>query len=124
MWCSVPFCPMPCHKSIGRGDLGDEVHGMQGDTTKLLSDSDGWPERGALWNSRKTHVTPWCVLLLLPLQPCIFIALQGGNGDVGEIAKSLNDAGVLTMSTLVSCVPRASNHFFLLVVVSLFTGTG
>ena len=43
--------------------------------------------------------------------------LLGGNGDVGEIVTSLNDAFVLTMSTLVSCVPRFSNHDLLLVVV-------
>ena len=46
--------------------------------------------------------------------------LLGGIGDVFEIVTSLNDAGVLTMSTLVSCVPRFSNHDLLLVVVFLW----
>ena len=65
------------------------------------------------------------MLLTLPFQTGNFIAAAGRkNGDVGEIVKSLNDAGVLTMSTLVSCVPLVSNHFFFLVVVFLFTGTG
>ena len=49
-----------------------------------------------------------------------------GNGDVAcnGFPKLSNVAGVLMMSTLVSCVPRASNDFFNPVVVFLFTGTG
>ena len=39
-----------------KGDLGDEVDGMKGDTVKLLSDDDDRPQKGALWNSRKTRV--------------------------------------------------------------------
>ena len=43
---------------------------------------------------------------------------------VGEIVKSLDGAGVLTMPTLFSCVPLVLNHLFLLVVVFLSSGTG
>ena len=58
MWCSVPFCLCHALSQVHRqGDLGDEVDGMKDDTVELLDDDDGWPERGALWNSRKTHVT-------------------------------------------------------------------
>ena len=38
--------------------------------------------------------------------------------------KLLIVAGVLMISTIVSCVPRVSNDFFHPVVVVLFTGTG
>ena len=97
MWISpldVVLCSILSHalSQVHRqDDHGDEVDGMKIDTVELLDDDDG-RERRALELSQDT---------------C-------GRGDVGEIVKSLNDAGVLTMSTLVSCVPCVSNHFFFL----------
>ena len=52
--------------------------------------------------------------------------VEGMKRDVAcnGCPKLLNVASVLMMSTLVSCVQRVSNDFFLLVVVFLFAGTG
>ena len=62
------FFPMLYHQSTSRGDLGDEVDGMKGDTIKLLNDDDNRPKRGSHWNSRKTCVTRVFVLLTVPQQ--------------------------------------------------------
>ena len=40
---ALSHAPSPVHR---QGDLGDEVDGMKGDTTKLLSDDDGNRKRG------------------------------------------------------------------------------
>ena len=111
MWCCALFCPMPCHKVHRQGD---EVDGISRATP-----SSSWTTTMAaasevcLVVGRKTHVTSWCVCC------CYFCYNQGissrwllcGNGDVGEIVTSLNDARALMMPTL-SCVPRFSNHDF------------
>ena len=119
-----PSVPCPITQLHGQGDRGDEVDGMSGNAVELLDDDDGCAERGTHWNSRKTHVTPCVCCCYFRYNQAVSLRLHGGSGDVGEIVKSLNDAGLLAMSTLVSCVPRVSNDFSLLVVVCLFTGTG
>ena len=97
--CGAVFPSVPCLSQVHRkGDLGDEADGMKGDTVELLDDDDGCPERPVV-----------CVLLLLPLQPGNFNAAAGRKRRRWDIVKSLNDAGVLTVPTLVSCVPPV-NH--------------
>ena len=64
------LCPISYHKSIG---------GRCSFHNEFLGDDDGCRKhRCALWSPRKTHVTSWCVLLLLPLQPGnLFIMVAG-----------------------------------------------
>ena len=125
MWCSVLFCPMPLSQVHWKGDHGDEVDGVKDDTVEWLDDDDGWPERGAPWNSRKTHVTPAvCAVVTSGTTRQFHCGCWAETGDVGEMLKSLNDAAVHPMSTPDSCVPRVSNHSLLLVAVFLSVGTG
>ena len=67
----LPHAPSQVHRN---DDLGDEADGMKGDTVELLDTDDVWPERGALWNSRKTGVTLEYELLIFPLQTGNLIA--------------------------------------------------
>ena len=73
---------------------------MKGDIIMLLNGDDGSRKRG--------------------LRQLSAIGDVAGNG----FPKLLNVAGVLMMSTLVSCVQRFSIHDLLLVVVFLHVGTG
>ena len=107
---------MTCHKSHRKGDLGDEMDGMQRKRRRRLQ--------------RVPEAFERCSVCCCYFRYNQAMSLRlGGNGDVGEIAKSLNGAGVLMMSTLVSCVQRFSIHDLLLVVSSqhlcnvVFTGS-
>ena len=71
---ALSHAPSQVHR---KGDLGDEVDGMKGDTIKLLSGDDDRPKRGALRNTRKTRVASGCVLLVFPLQTGNLIATAG-----------------------------------------------
>ena len=97
MWqlCSVlSHAPSQVHR---QGDLCDEVDGMEGDAVELLDD-----ERGRALELSQDTCGPcgvYCCFFRYNQATSSFWLL-GGNGDVGEIVKSMNDAGVLMMSTL------------------------
>ena len=104
--CGAVFLSVPCPITSPSAGRPQRVWwtACKGDAVELLGDDDGCPKRGApCGTSGKTHVTSWCVLSVTSAttQAISSLWLLGGNGDVGEIVKSLNDSGVLMMSTLV-----------------------
>ena len=97
--CGAVFPPVPCPSQVHRkGDLGDEVDGMKGRHRRVA---------GRRWLPRETRGV--CAVVTSVTTRQFQCGCWAENGDVGDIVKSLNDAGVLTMPTRVSCVPPV-NH--------------